>query len=153
MGTTFRIYLPATEEKKKTERGTGIAETVIDFRGGGTILIAEDEDTVRNLLKDTLETYGYKTIIAVDGEDAIAKYNERRDSIDMVILDVVMPKKNGKEVYDYIRTIEPDIKAIFISGYTEDILTSKGVYEEGLMFLSKPLEIQTLMPKIKKILR
>jgi signal transduction histidine kinase/CheY-like chemotaxis protein len=152
IGTTFKIYLPAAEEKKKMERETGTAETVVDFRGEGTILIAEDEDTVRNFLKDTLEIYGYKTIIAVDGGDAIAKYEENRGRIDMLILDVVMPKKNGKEVYDYIRTIEPDIKAIFISGYTEDILTSKGVCEEGLEFLSKPLEIQTLMQKIKEIL-
>lgn len=112
----------------------------------------EDEESVRDLLKDVLETYGYKTIIAKDGEDAIAKYNEHKRPIDMMILDVVMPRKNGREVYNFIREINPDVKALFISGYTEDMLILKGIHEEGLEFIPKPLETQSLMTKIKSML-
>jgi YesN/AraC family two-component response regulator len=88
----------------------------------------------------------------VDGEDAIKMYEADRDKIDIIILDVIMPKKNGKEVYNHIRKIDPEAKAIFISGYTEDILTSKGIYEEGLEFIAKPVNIIELMKKLRAML-
>ncbi|MBI3815580.1 MAG: DUF3365 domain-containing protein [Nitrospinae bacterium] len=155
VGTTFKIYLPVSSGEYKD---TGIAEALSykprdDLRGRGTILVAEDEETVRGFLKDTLESYGYNVIAAADGEDAILKFYENKERIAMVIMDVIMPKKNGKEVYDIIRKINPDMKALFISGYTQDIITSKGISEEGLEFIEKPLRIQTLMEKIKNMIK
>jgi PAS domain S-box-containing protein len=152
IGTTFKIYIPVTADMEDIRKEIVEHKPEHDFKGNETILIAEDEESVREFLKDILEVYGYKVYLASDGEDAIAKYNEHKDNIDMVILDVVMPKKNGKEVYSFIKDANPDIKAIFISGYTQDILTSKGIYEEGLEFIAKPLEIQRLMAKIRSIL-
>jgi len=154
IGTTFKLYLPAAdknetgynEENKITEVPRG------DLRGDETILIAEDEESVREFLKDILRSYGYSIIVAEDGQDAVEKYNEHRNRINMVILDVVMPRKNGKDVYNSIKETNPDLKALFISGYTQDILTSKGIYEAGLEFIAKPLEIESLMLKIRKIL-
>ncbi|MDI6801926.1 MAG: response regulator [Thermodesulfovibrionales bacterium] len=87
-----------------------------------------------------------------DGEDAIAKYDEYKQNIDMVILDLLMPKKNGRDIYRHIKETRPDIKALFISGYTKDMLTSKGIYEEGLEFISKPLESRSFMHKVRSIL-
>jgi PAS domain S-box-containing protein len=155
VGTIFNIYLPVSSEEYKD---TGIAEALPyklqdDLRGSGTILVAEDEETVRGFLKTTIENYGYKVITAVDGEDAISKYNENKGHINMVIMDVIMPRKNGKEAYDIIKKINPDIKALFMSGYTQDIITSKGISEEGLEFIEKPLRIQTLMEKIKNMIK
>jgi len=152
IGTTFKIYIPVTADMEDIRKEIIEHKPEQDFRGNETILIAEDEGSVREFLKDILEAYGYKVYLASDGEDTVAKYNEHKDSIDMVILDVVMPKKNGKEAYHFIRGMNPDIKTLFISGYTQDILTSKGIYEEGLEFIAKPLEIQGLMAKIRSIL-
>ncbi|HCL81154.1 MAG TPA: hypothetical protein DHW81_02670 [Nitrospiraceae bacterium] len=151
MGTTFKVYLPASGENKVGHKAD-IQEPIVDIRGSETILIAEDENSVRSLLKDTLEKYGYTVIPAVDGADAIEKYKEHKERIDMVIMDVIMPKKNGKEVYDAIKDINPGIKVLFISGYAGDILVSKGVYEEGQEFMAKPLDLQNMLTNIRRIL-
>jgi CheY-like chemotaxis protein len=150
-GTTFEVFLPALAQCKK-KLSSAKNEEKATVRGTGTILLAEDEEAVRDFLQDALEFYGFRTIVAVDGEDAIKKYTDHKHEIDMVMLDVVMPKKNGKEVYNAIKQTDPGIKALFISGYTEDILTSKGIYEEGLEFMSKPLEIESVVKKIRSVL-
>ena len=153
LGTTFKIILPAfvgTDSDQYVQ--STVSESQVDLKGDEVILIAEDEKSVRELLKDTLESYGYKVIMSVHGEDAIKKYIENKDRIDMIILDVVMPKKDGRQVYDHLKELTPEIKALFISGYTRDILTSKGIYQEGLEFIAKPLEIQALIKKIREIL-
>jgi two-component system cell cycle sensor histidine kinase/response regulator CckA len=147
-GTTFRIYLPvvqATAEDVKqisldTEKGTE------------TILLAEDNTEVRNLAKEVLLISGYSVIEAADGEDAVRRFMERKDSISLMILDVVMPKKNGKEVYEAIRKIRPDIKVLFTSGYTGDIVIDKGVHGEEANFIAKPLSPDALLLKVREIL-
>ena len=151
-GTTFKIYLPASEETKGEGDEAVEVQPYVDLRGNETILVAEDEEAVRGFMEDALRSYGYKVLLAVDGSDAIKKYNENKEHIDMIILDVVMPRRNGKEVYNHIKKINPEVRTLFMSGYTQDILTSRGIYEEGLEFISKPVEINNLMAKIKSIL-
>ncbi len=152
-GTTFKIYQPVTEDSQDDVQWvTEDVRSNTDIRGNETILIAEDELSIRNFMEDILKSYGYHVIIAADGVDALRKYRENKESIDMVILDVVMPGKNGKEVYDSIREMSPDTRILFMSGYTQDILTSRGIYEEGLDFISKPLDVLSLMLKIRDIL-
>src|SRR5208283_2682292 len=148
-GTTFRIYLPliATkiEEAKKTE--------IVTPRGGTeTILLTEDNEEVRVLSKKVLEEFGYKVIDAVDGEDAINKFKENKDSIQLILIDVIMPKKSGKEAIDEIRKIKPGVKVLFTSGYTSDIVSRKGILEEGVDFISKPVTPYKLLAKIREIL-
>lgn len=152
-GTTFKIYLPVSEEPKGETAGATEETAGVDFRGHETLLIAEDEASVREFMKDLFEGHGYKAFLAADGMEAIKKFEDNRESIDMVILDVVMPRKNGKEVYNHIKQIRPGVKALFMSGYTQDILTSRGIYEEGLEFISKPLTSQSLMLKVRRILK
>jgi two-component system, cell cycle sensor histidine kinase and response regulator CckA len=146
-GSAFRIYLPAVKATVDQEEEKAVSVK----RGSETVLIAEDNEGVRRFMRDALEKYGYKTIEATDGEDAIEKFTQHRD-IDLVILDSVMPKKNGREVYEAIRRIRPSIKALFTSGYTKDIVLDKGIEDKDLDFIAKPLSPTALLQKIREVL-
>jgi len=148
-GTTFKIYLPLIKfqiEEKNPD------EPVIIRGDSETILVAEDDTQVRELTKDVLEEFGYKVIAAVDGEDAVKVFNKNKEKIQLLILDVIMPKKNGKEAYDEIKKVRPDIQALFISGYIADLIHKKGILEEGLNFISKPISPQELLKNVREIL-
>jgi len=95
---------------------------------------------------------GYTVIQAENGEDAVNKFMANRSTINLLLLDVIMPKKNGKEVYEKIRIFEPAIKALFLSGYTADMIHKKGLLEEGLNFLLKPVAMNDLLRKVREIL-
>ncbi|MEK6656877.1 MAG: ATP-binding protein, partial [Nitrospirota bacterium] len=148
-GATFNIYLPIIES---TIESAEIKKEAIPKGGTETILLAEDELEVRRLVKTVLEEFGYKVIEAVDGEDAINRFTENKDRIDIVILDVIMPKKNGREAYNELKNIKPDIKTIFISGYTEDIIKREDIFEMGLNFIAKPVSPSDLLEKIREVL-
>ncbi|HAP67480.1 MAG TPA: hypothetical protein DCQ99_06780 [Nitrospinae bacterium] len=148
-GTSFKIYLPIIESEIEVAR----KKEIIPPKGGSeTILIAEDEVTVREPAKFLLTGYGYKVIEAIDGEDAIKKFNENRDRIQLYILDVIMPKKNGKDVYNEIMKTKPDIKALFVSGYNEEVIHKKGILEKGLNFISKPFAPTEFLKKVREVL-
>lgn len=150
-GTTFRIYLPVIKpvaEEIKPE----ILTVPVPIQGTETILIAEDEAEVRNLVNAVLEGAGYKTITAVDGEDAVKKFMKNRDKIQLLLFDVIMPGKSGKEAYNVIRKKRPGIKVLFTSGYSEDMVDKKIILKEGLNFISKPLSPTDLLRKVREIL-
>ncbi|MEW6067253.1 MAG: ATP-binding protein [Nitrospirota bacterium] len=148
-GTTFKIYLPLIKSKMEKKEDASVSF----FKGGEeTILVAEDDVEVRNTVTELLKEYGYKVIEAVDGKDAIDKFNDNRDKIQMLLLDVIMPKKNGKEVYEAIKKIKPDIKVIFMSGYVADIIHKKGIIEDGLDFILKPFSPSTVLTKVREVL-
>ncbi len=149
-GTTFRIYLPLSETEGEILRKEG-EELPAPAGGTETILIAEDNESIRGLLKTTLERAGYRVIEAVDGEDAIRAFNENKGDIHMLLLDVVMPKKNGKEAYDKIKETAPGIKTLFMSGYAFDIVKKKGLLQEGLGYISKPVLPKEMLRKIREI--
>ena len=117
-----------------------------------TILLVEDHSEAREVTKSMLEGLGYCVIEAVNGEDALRKFRENTGRIGLVILDVVMPHGSSMPVYDKMLAIRPDIKAIFISGYTEDILRKTGMIEERLHFLTKPFGRQELASKVREVL-
>ncbi len=127
---------------------------VLITQAGGTetILLVEDDADSRKVTKIILENAGYHVIEAADGQEAIEKFLQYNDSIDFLLLDVVIPIKSGKEVCDEIKQIRPDIKALFVSGYTADIISSKGLLREGLEFITKPAPPQELLKKIREIL-
>ncbi len=148
-GTTFTIYLPVIEsevEKLKKE--------VIDAPKGGTetILIAEDEEDVRKLVKLVLEGYGYTVIEAVDGRDAIHKFSEHKERIQCLLLDVIMPNKSGKDAYDAIKGMKPGIKTLFMSGYGGGVVNKEQFLAEGLAFIPKPVSPRELLRKIRIVL-
>ena len=102
-------------------------------------------------MRDLLQQYGYETVEAMDGEDAIDRFTQRRD-IDLIIVDSVMPKKNGRQVYEEICKVKPHIKVLFTSGYTKDIILNKGIEAKNFDFIAKPLSPTTLLQKIREIL-
>ncbi len=148
-GTTFTIFFPEIESAISEQRAPAPAAL---SRGSETILLAEDSKEVRDLTRDALVAAGYTVIEAVDGEDALKKYIAHRAMIGMLILDVIMPKKNGKTVYSEIRQMAPDIKALFISGYTADYLDKKGVIDRSTALLSKPFLPEDLIRKVDEVL-
>ncbi len=147
MGSTFNIYLPVVKTGRDTE---AVAASVLK-RGKETILIAEDNDDVRRFTRDIFSLYGYHIIEAVDGEDAIDKFR-KNEPIDLVVLDSVMPRKNGREAYDEIVKMRPDVKVLFMSGHTRDILLDKGIQEKEFAFISKPLSPNNLLQKVRDLL-
>ncbi|MDO8446358.1 MAG: ATP-binding protein [Deltaproteobacteria bacterium] len=149
-GARFDIYLPVVKSPLVEEKK--YAGQVLPLGGEEIILYAEDELFLREVTKEVFEEFGYKVIVAVDGEDAIDKFMKHRDDIDLLLLDAIMPKKNGKEVYMEIRKVRPDIKAIFLSGYSTDVIQNKGIHEEGLTLISKPISPTILVKKIREVL-
>ena len=149
-GTIFRIYLPRHVD--------GAAETTKDekepeVRGGTeTVLIVEDEEPVLKLSQAMLEVLGY-TVLAANGKDqALEIARNYPEKIHLLLTDVVMPDMNGKELADRIQKVKPELKCLYMSGYTSDIIARQGILEEGVKFISKPFSVQDLATKIREVL-
>ena len=149
-GAIFNIYLPIVKQRRLDKK----EKEIYSAPSGGTesLLIAEDDAEVRILLKVVLTEHGYSVIEAVDGNDAVAKFMENRDRIKLLILDVVMPEKNGKDVYEEIQQTSPDIKVLFVSGYAQDVIQRRGLIEEERNYLAKPIFPHELLVKVREIL-
>jgi CheY-like chemotaxis protein len=148
-GTTFKIYLPLVQTEKEIIPMP--IETLPEGKGE-TILIAEDEPQVRGSMRLILQEHGYKIIEAENGEDAVRIFQKNRDAVTLILLDVIMPVKNGREAYAEMNGIKPGVRTIFMSGYTDDIISKKGILEEGFQLISKPINPDTLMRKIREVL-
>jgi len=149
-GTIFRIYLPLI--RSAVERATPPAAAAPIPSGTETVLLAEDDPSLRGFAKSLLEEYGYRVIEARDGEDAVRKFREHPGEIRVLLLDIVMPKMNGRKVYEEIRKLQPGIKALFASGYTADILSVKDIIDEGLNFIQKPMAPRELLGRLRRVL-
>jgi signal transduction histidine kinase/CheY-like chemotaxis protein len=148
-GTTFTILLPFFEPTIEIKR----MENLLLPQGNKEIvLLAEDDKLVRNLARHVLLKYGYQVIEAVDGEDAVNRFLENRDLIDILLLDVIMPKMNGRQAYEEINRIRPNIKALFMSGYPFEVMSRQRILEEGIQFISKPLQPGALLTKLREVL-
>jgi PAS domain S-box-containing protein len=149
-GTTFNIYLPivlSTLEENKPIRTSHVAG------GNETILVGEDEEDIRNFIREVLEGYGYKIIEAIDGEDVIRKFKENKNAVQLLILDIIMPKKNGKDAYKEIDNGNGNnTKVIFISGHTADFIQNYAGSDEEINFLYKPIDINTLLGEVRRVL-
>jgi two-component system cell cycle sensor histidine kinase/response regulator CckA len=148
-GSCFRLYFPLIAVT------TGAARTVVPSvteEGHETILLAEDDITIRDLMKAILQEFGYTVIEAIDGEDAVATFKEHRDDIQLAILDVIMPKKNGKDARDAIIALKPAVKTLFLSGYSADILRKQGIAGDGANFILKPISPMDLLTAVRRIL-
>jgi PAS domain S-box-containing protein len=148
-GTTFRIYLPLTDLAPE-ERRHGM--TAPPSGEGETILLAEDNEDIRNFFRELLLDNGYRVVVASDGVETVEQYRAHGEEIRLLLLDVIMPRMKGKEAYDEIRAIDPGVKALFMSGYTADTMSRKGIVTEGLEFISKPLSPRALLVRIREVL-
>jgi|GEM_PF-2753576 len=147
-GTTFRIYLPLTAA---AQAETGEVAQLFP-KGSETILVAEDDENVRRIVVDILEAYGYRIVVAVDGDDALVKFQEHKKEIALVFLDAIMPRKNGWQVYEEIQRMRPGTKALFTSGYTDDIIRKEHVMAEKAQILTKPVPPSLLLTKLREVL-
>jgi len=147
-GTTFRIYLPLTQGDQTLEEQMPVS---LPRRGTETILLAEDDEAVRSLTEQVLTEFGYRIISAVDGQDAVQKYLANKDSIQMLLFDLIMPNRNGKEAYDEIRKVCPGVRILFMSGYTADIIDTKNL-EDGAEIIEKPFSSNDLARKVRTLL-
>jgi|GEM_PF-703854 len=148
-GSTFNIYLPATSRESGA---LNLREQEPPRGGGELILVADNDDEVRKTTHSVLSESGYKVIEAVDGEDAIEKFKKNKKKIALVLLDVIMPKKNGKEVHDEIIKAQPAARVLFTSGYAPGIIEEKGGLADGAHFISKPARPKELLKKIRELL-
>ncbi|MBU1053531.1 MAG: PAS domain S-box protein [Proteobacteria bacterium] len=147
-GATFSVYFPIV----KSMTHAMLPSDIRQIRSGKeVILVAEDDDDVRYFIIDILNRFGYKAIGAKDGTDAISKYRENKD-ISLIVMDSIMPRKNGKEVCDCIKQIQPDIKILFMSGYSSDILADKGLLEHEVEYIEKPIYYEDFIQKVRSIL-
>ena len=148
-GTTFRVYFPEVDAPAdaKVIASQGVA------RGGNeTILLAEDNESVRHLTEQTLVSFGYKVLIACDGEEAVDIFRRNGKETAMAVLDVVMPKMGGKQAYDEITKISPGLKVLFLSGYSANAIHDSFVLHPGIPFLQKPFGPSTLARKVREVL-
>ena len=149
VGTVFKIYLPLTESAAEA----GEAARLPAIAGGSeTILIAEDEPGIRIVINEILTEFGYSVLEAADGEEAVTMFKEYGKRIDLLILDVIMPRLNGMEAFHAISRIRPGIRAILMSGHPADILRSKGILNKKAPFLLKPLTPHTLLTKVREVI-
>jgi PAS domain S-box-containing protein len=149
-GTTYRIYLPVTSRDAASEAEFAVHAT--PQKGTETILVAEDDPAVREFEAAILKKFGYEVILAEDGCDAVRKYAENQSTIQLVLMDMIMPNKNGKQAYDEIRLLQPDIKVIFVTGYSADIVRSRGEIDEDVELVMKPINASDLLNKIRSTL-
>jgi len=150
-GTTFRIYLPQFRGEKIDDE---VKEDISEYplMGRETILVEEDDPSIRELAEMILGKLGYEVILAHDGMDAIEKFKANSDKVDIIIMDMIMPKKSGREAYQDIRRLKPSVKVLFISGYSPDLLQNKGVLETGEEVIIKPVRPMELARRVREIL-
>jgi CheY-like chemotaxis protein len=149
-GATFKLFLPLVDETR--EPGQKAAELKPPRGGTETVLLAEDDPMLRKMTRIVLESAGYRVIPAEDGEDAVAKFREHGDTIQLLVFDLIMPKKNGKEAYEEIRNIRPGIKTLFTSGYSMDVISKKEMLDQGVDILQKPVLSKELLTKVRETL-
>jgi len=148
-GTTFRVYFP---EVDATADAKVVASQGVARGGSETILLAEDNESVRGLTEQMLASFGYKVLIACDGEEALDIFRRQQNEIAMVVLDVVMPKMVGKQAYDEMAKISPGLKVLFLSGYSANAIHESFVLLPGIAFLQKPFAPDALARKVREAL-
>jgi nitrogen-specific signal transduction histidine kinase len=149
-GTNFRIYMPRVD--LEADSLSHRDDTVSMLYGNETILLAEDEPSVRGLAARVLRNQGYKILEAVNGSEALQIANKHKEQIHLLLTDIVMPQIGGKELYDQLKPLRPNLKVLFTSGYTENAIVHQGELPPGVAFLQKPFSPIFLTHKVREIL-
>jgi CheY-like chemotaxis protein len=149
-GTCFKIYLPRYTGNVSEENEA--QQTEIPKGQGELVLLVEDEISILNLGKSMLEQLGYQVIAAATPDEMLSIINSLSCPARLLITDVVMPMMNGRELADRVKEIHPDIKCLFMSGYTSNIIAHQGILDEGVHFMEKPFTLKVLATKIQMVL-
>ncbi|MFO8091081.1 MAG: ATP-binding protein, partial [Desulfatiglandaceae bacterium] len=148
-GSTFKVYLPCITEK---EVKTAAGELKESLTGTGTILVIEDEASILRIAKRSLESRGYSVLTAALPSEARRVLGTRGLDIDMLLTDVVLPEMNGRAFYESVRREYPHLRALFMSGYTDDVIVRKGMLDSNMPFIQKPFTQDALASKVKEVL-
>ena len=149
VGTTFKIYFPRVDELPAP---TPKVESAPLPPGTATILLVEDDDGVRRLARMTLEQRGYRVLTAAQAADAISIFEREGPAIDLLITDVIMPGMNGRQLYERLTSLKPGLKALFMSGYTENVIAEHGILDAGINFIQKPYGMNQFARKVHTLL-
>ena len=149
-GTVFSIYLPAAETTPARPAEGAVAGST--ERGSEVVLLVEDEEAVRALVRRILSRQGYVVLEAVDGRDALNVTARHDGRIDLVVTDAVMPEMGGLDLIRAMRVLRPDVKVLLMSGYTDDEMTRRGILTPELAFLSKPFDVEALLRRVREVL-
>ena len=150
IGTTFKIYLPRVDGTPENLASTTIVSK--GKRGNETIVIAEDDNGVRELTCNVLTQHGYQVVTAGNIEELFQTIQDHNGSVDLLLTDVIMPGMNGQELYEKLKSLYPELRVIFMSGYTNDVIAHHGILEEGMHFIQKPFSINLLTDKVRSVL-
>jgi PAS domain S-box-containing protein len=151
-GATFKVYLPAAENVPVVAPKERPAETNVMPEIPETILLVEDEDAVRELATTILKGKGYTVLAASGGAEALSRLERARNPVHLLLTDVVMPGMNGRELFRRAAGIRPEIRVVYMSGYTDNVIAHHGVLDEGVQFLQKPFSVQSLLRAVRKAL-
>jgi signal transduction histidine kinase len=149
-GTTFKIYLPMVREDTEAPRHAKAQGEAP--RGTETILVVEDQDGIRELARDFLESCGYTVLVSKDGAEALGIAERHKDPIDLLVTDVVMPKVNGRELAQRLTAMRPSVRVLYMSGYTERAASHHDLLEQDTICLEKPFSLRTLAVKVREAL-
>jgi signal transduction histidine kinase/CheY-like chemotaxis protein len=149
LGSTFKVWLPRVDMIVETD-DEAIPKSIP--KGTETVLLVEDEDQVRAIVKEILELQGYHVVAAANGEEALTISQDLKLDINMMITDVVMPQMSGRELAERVIALRPGLPVLFISGYTDDAIVRHGLLDEKLNFLQKPFDSATVARKVREML-
>ncbi len=149
-GSTFKVFLPSSDESPSLE--VVQSTTTVPRKCTETILLAEDNEGVRELARTILTRMGYHVLVANHGTDALATQTAHDGPVDLLLTDVVMPEMNGKQLYELALNHNPQLKVLFMSGYTDNVIAHQGALDEGTNFIQKPFTIDALAAKVQEVL-
>ena len=150
MGATFRVGLPLLAPPDSGARP--VQRPATELRGSETVLVVEDQDEVRKFVLAILESYGYRTLEASSGAAALRTVEDHRGPIHLMLTDVIMPGMTGKQSADRLRLVRPQMKVLYMSGYTDEVISREGVLDAGIDYIAKPFTPEALAQKIKTVL-
>jgi signal transduction histidine kinase/CheY-like chemotaxis protein len=150
-GTTFKVYFPRVVDPAESESVRAAPQVSLE-RGSETVLLVEDEDQVRQLVCDILRGDGYRVLAAAGPLEALELAKDHHGSVDLLLADVVMPQMNGRELADRLKPLRPEMRVLFISGYTGNVVVHHGVLDEGVAFLQKPIVPDALLRRLRDVL-
>ncbi|NQT58433.1 MAG: PAS domain S-box protein [Bacteroidetes bacterium] len=149
-GTTFKVYFPQTDTPAATGKTSNPEDTLL--QGSETILVVEDDTEVRQLVYETLNNHGYNVLVAEEPAAGLVQANMYQEKIHLLLTDVIMPQMNGPDLYKQLVIIRPDVKVLYMSGYTDNKILKESVLKKNVAFLQKPFSINGLLKKVRSVL-
>jgi CheY-like chemotaxis protein len=148
-GASFKIYLPRIDDQPLSEKAAQITD---EDGGHETILLVEDEQVVRQMVAEILESRGYRVLVAGGGEEGLQLWETHRNEIDLLLTDLIMPGMSGRVLGALLSQLRPDLAVLYMSGYTDDAIVRHGLLSEGVEFIQKPFTVTKLAKKVRKVL-